>query len=129
VETLRKRLKLVSLCSATPALARDLPQRLHVLPRDDLVLRTAQHENRCCGRDARDLRGGVPFLKAEEGEGADYGPGADDAREGLECVLDDEGGDLWALSNRGEREHWRKYFGGIPAREVDRDCTAEGCAV
>jgi hypothetical protein len=52
-----------------------------------LISFAAEHENRDRYGDARELRGGVPCLEAEEGEG----PAAHDAREGLEDVFEDEG--------------------------------------
>jgi hypothetical protein len=59
--------------------------------RHHLISFPAEHENwGRCG-DARELRGGVPFLEAEEGKGANEGPAAHDAREGLEGVFEDEG--------------------------------------
>lgn len=73
----------------------ELPERLHVLGRDDLVAEAAEHEDRRLARDERHLGRGVPLLVAEEREGAEHGQRAGhEAREGEEGVLEDERADL-----------------------------------
>lgn len=74
--------------------ARNIPQRDHVLPRNDLVARPAEHEDRGCRRYPGHLRRRVPPLEAEEREEPYDRPVAHHAGEGLEGVFDNEGRDL-----------------------------------
>ena len=81
--------------AARDALLHELPQLLHVFSGHDFVLDAAEEEHRRLGGDGRNLGGRVPLLVAEEGEGPEEGHGGgDEAREGKECVFEDEGADL-----------------------------------
>ena len=92
----------------------ELPEPLHVLARDDLVLDAAEHEDGHARGDERELRGAVPLLVAQERERAEQRQrGRHEARQAKEGVLEDE----------------RAYREGVPACEVDGDGAADGLAV
>ena len=84
------------------AAAHELPEALHVLARDDLVLDAAEHEDGRAAREERDARGRVPLLVAEERERAEHGQRArHEAREREERVLEHERAHLRAVSGWG----------------------------
>ena len=66
-----------------------------MLLRDNLVIRSAEQQHRRLFWDQGDLGGRVPFLVTEEGEGGqEWDGGGDQARDGGECVFEDEGTNL-----------------------------------
>ena len=89
--------------------------------RDDFVKEAAQHEDGKGGWYLGYLGCGPPLLCAEEGEYADVRPAADDVREGGECVLDNERGNLLRIrSTREKGKHLLWNSSGLLSRLPQR---------
>ena len=73
----------------------ELPEALHVLARDDLILDAAQEQHRHLRGEERDLRCRIPLLVAEERERTEDGErGGDKAGKGEEGVLENQSANL-----------------------------------
>jgi hypothetical protein len=89
----------------------NVPQRVHMLSRDNLIHVTAEHEYRKCFWDTGQLGSRVPFLEADERENSNNGPATDYVRKWSESILDDERVYLWTCMYKSLT--WRCLGSGL----------------
>ena len=86
----------------------NLPQRVHMLSRHNLIHVTTEHEYRKRFWDTGQLGSRVPFLEADEWENANNRPATDYVRKWSKSILDDERVYLWTCMNKSSTQRCLK---------------------